>query len=284
MKNKILIAMTGLCVLMVSACGNSNKSDVSTESSTEEAQIEESVDEVESSNSDESNVEDFDYVVLEDGTIGISAYNGSAPVVRIPDEIDGNTVTSVDGISSNDIVTKVIIPDSVATIEDGAFYSDTNLEEVVLGTGVKIISEDAFDQDTSLRKINIPDTVTEIGANAFCLTALTEVEIPSNITVLNPYTYSLTPVEKATIPGNVSMIDQGVFEGCTELKEVVIEEGVETIGSGVFDDAESLTRVEIPASVTSIDSYLSDSCTIVAPSGSYAETYANENGYAFEAK
>ena len=285
MKNIKVAALMAACMLAMTACGNSAKSTSSDISDVNSDSNEEIVkqDDIESS-SDEVQPEDFEYCVLEDGTIGITGYNGDAAVLEIPETIDNYTVTSVSGISSNDGLTKVVIPDTVTVIEENAFYSDVNLEEVVLGNNVSTIGEDAFDQDIKLSKINMPDSITEIGENAFCMTAFTYITIPRQVSVLNPYTFSLSQIEKITIPGTIKSIDQGVFEGCTELKEVIIEDGVETIGDGVFDDCENLQTIEIPASVTTIESYYLGNCTIVAPLGSYAESFAQDNGIDFQAQ
>lgn len=38
---------------------------------------------------------DYEYSVLDDGTVKITGYNGSAETVVIPDTIDGKSVTSI---------------------------------------------------------------------------------------------------------------------------------------------------------------------------------------------
>ena len=38
---------------------------------------------------------DYEYEILDDGTVEITGYNGSAETLKIPNEIDGKTVTSI---------------------------------------------------------------------------------------------------------------------------------------------------------------------------------------------
>ena len=65
------------------------------------------------------------------------------------------------------------------------------------------------------------------------------------------------------------------------MEEVIIENGVESIGDSCFEECGQLKTIYIPASVKEIEEYAfydCDNVTIVTTAGSYAETYANENG------
>lgn len=66
---------------------------------------------------------DFEYKVLDDGTVEISKYNGTGGEVSIPSEIDGKKVTSIGYIAfdSCESLKSVTIPKSVESIEERAF-------------------------------------------------------------------------------------------------------------------------------------------------------------------
>ncbi len=278
MKKKIVM-MTLLLAIGITACGEAKA-----ESSGENAIIEEQVVQSEESDSlEESKVEDFEYIFLDDGTVGIRAYKGSAAIINIPEEIEGSKVTSIDGISGDSIV-KIVIPDSVTTIEQAACWANDNLEEVVMGENVTKIGAKAFDLDDNLQIINLPDSVTEIGEAAFSTTAIKEINVPKSLTDMSQGIFSLSSLERVTVPGNVKTIGICAFEDCKDLQEVIIEEGVEMIDEAAFKGDDALARIEIPASITEINCKIPEGCTIVAPAGSYAETFANENGYTFEAR
>lgn len=82
-----------------------------------------------------------------------------------------------------------------------------------------------------VKSVVIQDGVTEIGANAF----------------------SYVSAEKVTIAGSVRKIGDGAFGGCTNLKEVVIDEesGEEPmeIGEAAFADCEKLEKITLGKNV-----------------------------------
>lgn len=61
----------------------------------------------------------------------------------------------------------VVIPDSVTTIGDCAFYDCSSLESITLPESVTSIGSLAFEGCSSLAGITIPQGVTEIGSRAF---------------------------------------------------------------------------------------------------------------------
>ena len=72
-------------------------------------------------------------------------------------------------------VTEIVIPDSVRTIEDYAFYSNRTLTSVTLGSGVQTIGNDAFCA-TGLTEIHIPANVVTMGEDVFfACTELTDI-------------------------------------------------------------------------------------------------------------
>ena len=61
----------------------------------------------------------------------------------------------------NNIITKVIIPDSVTEIGDAAFQACESLETVVIGNGVREIGDAAFDNCDSLQSVYYNGTQAE---------------------------------------------------------------------------------------------------------------------------
>ena len=71
------------------------------------------------------------------------------------------------------------------------------------------------------------------------------------------------------------------------MEKVILPEGLLTISYGTFRQCESLKSIYIPESVIEIaDDAFEESGleTIYGKSGSYAETYAKQNGYEFVEK
>ena len=70
-------------------------------------------------------------------------------------------------MSCHDARGKVIIPDSVTSIGDWAFWRCTGLTSIIIPDSVKSIGGCAFYGCTSLTSVTIPDSVTSIGICAF---------------------------------------------------------------------------------------------------------------------
>ena len=78
------------------------------------------------------------------------------------------------------------------------------------------------------------------------------------------------------------------FRECSGLESIIIPGGVTSIGNSAFSGCSSLESITIAKSVTSIGSMPFYNCdklqSIKGKKGSYAETWANENGYTFIAQ
>ncbi|MBR1751891.1 MAG: leucine-rich repeat domain-containing protein, partial [Ruminococcus sp.] len=134
---------------------------------------------------------DYEYTVLDDGTVAITDYYGSDTQVTIPSKIDGKSVTSIwgafDWCTSLESIT---IPNSITSIGDRAFYQCTSLTSITIPNSVTSIGAYAFEYCTSLTSITIPNSVTSIGEYAFrgC-TNLKSITIPDSVTSIGEYAF-----------------------------------------------------------------------------------------------
>ena len=135
------------------------------------------------------------------------------------------------------------MPESVTTIYDDAFYSASNLSEVLLHNNVTKIGEGAFTYCTGLKNINIPDSVTIIGDNAFS------------------YCRGLISVK---LGNGVTTIGNSVFSMCMSLANVEISDGVNIIDCKAFFNCQALKDITIPRSVTSIEDAAFHMCSSLA--------------------
>ncbi|MBQ9790518.1 MAG: leucine-rich repeat domain-containing protein, partial [Clostridia bacterium] len=124
-----------------------------------------------------------------------------------------------------------IIPASVTSIGDSAFYRCTSLTDINIPYGVTNIGESAFEYCTGLTSVNIPDSVTSIGNGAFFYcTSLTDINIPDSVT----------------------SIGSQAFYSCSGLTEINITNGVTNIGESAFEYCTGLTHIFVPSTVTTI--------------------------------
>jgi hypothetical protein len=119
-------------------------------------------------------------------------------------------------------ITELVIPDSVTSIGNWAFFGCTSLTSITIPDSVTSIGEAAFYGCISLTSITIPDGVTSIGVAAFCgCFSLTSITIPDGVTSIGEQAFlrceSLTSI---TIPDSVTEIGEHAFAGCESLKEV----------------------------------------------------------------
>ena len=153
------------------------------------------------------------------------------------------------------LVCDLVIPDSVTSIDDNAFYNCDSLTSVSIPDSVASIGDSAFRYCDSLTSVTIPDSVTGIGDSAFyCCKNLTSITIPESVTSIGDsafrYCDSLTSV---TIPDSVTGIGDSAFYCCKNLTSITIPESVTSIGDYAFYNCDSLTSVTIPEGMTSIE-------------------------------
>ena len=144
--------------------------------------------------------------------------------------------------------TDLVIPDSVASIDNYAFVMCSNLQTLAIGSGLNDFNFDLFS--------SIPLSLTNITVSAdnpyyksvnnvvyskdgselvFCAPCNTDVIIPEEVTDIGDYAfYCCENLKSITIPDSVTNIGDYAFEGCNNLESITIGSGVYQIGSRVF--------------------------------------------------
>ncbi len=178
--------------------------------------------------------------------------------VIIPDTITEINPCIFHGCTS---ITEVVIPEGVTAIRNSAFYDCVNLTQVTLPEGLEILERYAFLGCQSLKDVVIPDSVKFIEEGAFRQCgSLTEIELGSGLENLGGSVFMECPsLLEVTIPDQITEIKDSLFADCTGLANVVLGEGVTKIGSNVFRSC-GLTRLTIPSGVTEIGESAFEQC------------------------
>ncbi|MDD7654586.1 MAG: leucine-rich repeat domain-containing protein, partial [Sodaliphilus sp.] len=126
------------------------------------------------------------------------------------------------------------------------------------------IGNEAFWGCSALMSINIPESVTEIGEKAFdeCQ-ALTSIIVAEGNKVYDSRNNCNAIIETKTnrliqgcantfIPESVLVIENYAFEGYSQLASITIPNSVTKIGNWAFEGCTALTSITIPNSVTKI--------------------------------
>ena len=206
---------------------------------------------------------DYEYSLLDDGTVEITKYIGSVSDVTIPNMIGGKKVTSIGESSFFNCskLTEVKIPFGVKYIQDRAFSSCNQLKRTVVPKSVVSIASDAFYACENLADITIPDSVTYIGSGAFCFCEnLTDITIPNGVTYIGSSAFAGTGITNIVIPDSVTELEGGVFCDCKKLETVKLPKTLTKIPGSMFAGCYKLENVNIPNTVTKIDTQAFQNC------------------------
>jgi hypothetical protein len=184
----------------------------------------------------------------------VSGYNVKDDVEDIK-YIDEYCVEFSDGnkqliLCPKTIVGSYIIPNSITSIGDFAFFDCSSLTSIVIPDGVTGIGEYAFFDCSSLTSIVIGNSVTSIGDGAFSnCSSLTSMFVENGNTTYDSRDNCNAIIETAT---------NTLIAGC---QNTTIPNSVTSIGDTAFLDCSSLTSLTIPNSVTSIGNNAFNGCT-----------------------
>lgn len=191
--------------------------------------------------------EDYEYEIMDDGNVMITAYNGDSENITIPSTIDGKEVTCIGDSAFYDCfnITSITIPDSVTSIYSNAFSGCINLTGITIPNSVTSIGDGAFSYCYKLHNLTVdPDNkyYTSIDGVLFNKEKTTLICCPAGY---KKTTYS--------IPDSVTKIDSMAFNCCENLTSITIPNSVISIGYYAFENCSGLTSLTIPDSVAIID-------------------------------
>lgn len=184
---------------------------------------------------------------------------------------------------NNQLVTELVIPDTVTEIKAFTFYGCSSLTSVVIPDSVTSIGTWAFDGCDILKSVVIGDGVESIGDWAFghCH-SLTEIVIPDSVISIGEDAFNYCESLKSVVIGDsVTSIGGEAFARCDNLTSVVIPDSVTIIGDGAFHWCESLTSVVIGNGVTSIGFYAFSGCESLSSATLLSKTPPTIYEYAF---
>ena len=206
---------------------------------------------------------------------------------------------------------EIVLSDNITSIEDEAFENCTSLTKVTVGNKVSSIGRDVFSGCTALPQITLPASVQTIGDKAFShCEALADVKLSEGLTSIGSYAFEYNiALPKVTLPNTLESLGERAFQYCDVLADVDLGAGLKvipeycfyedpalqkvilpyqftTVNASAFANCTKLTDITFNRNVSSVDaSALSykDKTTIHGVKGTYAETFASDNGFKFEA-
>ncbi len=187
-------------------------------------------------------------------------YRGKAGCVVVP-----NSVTSIGekAFYYRNHVVEVVMPDSVTSIGEHAFGFCRSLLRVEMSDSVTAIGDSAFASCISLIDITIPDSVKDIGSFAFSgCSSLINITIPDSVRDIGGFAFSgCSSLTEMELPNSVVSIGLFAFENCNALESIKLPDSLCAIGFSMFNGCRSLTDITIPDSVRDIEGRAFSGCS-----------------------
>lgn len=233
----------------------------------------------------------FAYSENDDGTITITGGNIVTPKLEIPAELEGKKVSAIgmNAFTGNNVITDLVIPEGVTTLNWYSFNTCRNLETVTLPDSLEFIDGWAFERCSRLKTISIPANVTRINGGAFAqnssMTSITcdpanknyvsvdgvlftkdmkelvaypggiqgGYTVPATVNHIGDAAfYGALGLDSVTILGNLDFIGFEAFAECSKLTDVAIRDGVNYVGYWAFRGCDGIKTLTVPQSVTNI--------------------------------
>lgn len=243
------------------------------------------------------NYTNSDFFEFDKETGTIIALKISINAVSIPPKIDGVEVTTIGKKAFNrSDIKSIIIPNSVTTIEEFAFFRCVSLERVEISSSVRKIEKYAFGECSSMDELIFHEGVEEIEKHAFsgCI-SLAYIKIPASVREIHEYAFmNCHSLRDAYIPlttkvscnafdgcqlpdsfmkhirntdGYPFVINNGVIakvmrcsDGIARIPDFIGDDQVRAIDEHAFECRNDLVRVDFPISVTKIGRYAFSEC------------------------
>ncbi len=202
------------------------------------------------------------------------ALNASGALI-IPTELDGKKVVRIGGeaFAKETDITSVVVPNSVKSIGNGAFYGCTNIKSMTLpfvGTSAddsepyfgKIFGSEkdktGYSKLSTEQKTSQGETAQGMyGSNTYCgysiPASLTTVTITSQSKIGENAFVNCDKLTSITYSSLVTSIGKYAFKNCTSLTTLPLKEGTTEVGDFAFMNCSGVKSVTIPSSLTMLN-------------------------------
>ena len=159
---------------------------------------------------------------------------------------------------------RIILPDGVKRIEEGAFSYCVNLEEVNIPSSLQYLGTYAFSDCVSLKTdpLVFPEGFERFGQLVFsnCRSLTGEIVLPSTIKEIGDGAFFQSKISSINLPEGLKKIGDAAFYAC-RLKEVWIPNSCQTIaGTNTFQMNYPLVKIHLPEGLEKIPNCFANIC------------------------
>lgn len=181
----------------------------------------------------------------------------------------------------------IVIPEGVTEIEYETFRNCEALSGVALPSTLKTLGGSwsfmggVFEGCSSLKTINLPGAISAINRYTFAYSGLESITIPDSVTEIGNNAFSsCEKLVSVTLSNNLKELSSRIFSGCVSLKNLSFPIDMEEVGSYAFSGCSELETVTFGDAIKSIgNSAFSDCPKLVVRTvrGTQAEVYCMNN-------
>lgn len=163
--------------------------------------------------------------------------------------------------SSN--VKTITMPNTVKTVEFGAFSGMHGHKELIFPEGVETIENAVCFHSSALERVVLPSTLKYIGGQAFeqC-PKIQEIVLPDSVERISGSSFDrMTNLKTITLSKNLATIANYSITSCPNLTTVNFKEGNYTIGERAFQNCSALPEINLPTTLTTINARAFEGCS-----------------------
>ena len=207
---------------------------------------------------------------------------GSRQKIATAIEIEEGVVCIDDNAFEDCDVTSVLLPSTLKTIGEMAFFRCGSLQEINFPTSVETIGERAFEgvnvcgvryyangtrcygwlgpRQKIADAIEIEEGVVCIDDNAFKDCRVTSVLLPSTLKTIGDSAFNSCDIEQINFPDGLEEIGRYAFKSCA-FTQLELPSSVTMIGKGAFSSCGNLETVDLPNKLTSLEDATFEHCS-----------------------
>ena len=201
----------------------------------------------------------------------VFAYEGeNVEKVKIPGKINigvqdekydnGDRTVRVIGkeaFKGNVSIKEVVMPATIAEIQDNAFEGCASISAVSMPVSVTTIGNSVFAGCTTLSEAKLPRRLKKLGGTVFSgCDKLEELHIPNSLnesaTVASGALAGASNLTRFTFAEDTKKLAKNLFSQCTSLKNIVLPDSLTDILDSVFEGCTNLEYVKMPEDMTYI--------------------------------